>query len=49
MRAVLPHGRRRQAGHVDAAKADTTGGRLYQLQHHAADGGLAAAGLADQA
>jgi hypothetical protein len=38
-----------EAQHVDAVELDLARGRLEQAQHRAAQGGLAAAGLADEA
>ena len=48
--AVRPHrAGASRCGDVDAAEQDAAAGRLDQLQHHLADGRLAAAGFADQA
>ncbi len=46
--AMLPHLRRREARDVDAAEHDAARRRLDELEHQAADRGLAAARFADE-
>src|SRR5262245_34674334 len=45
---MLPHLRRRKVGDIDAPECDATRRRLDELEHEAADRGLAATRFADQ-